>query len=193
MNLRATAVTCFVILGAGAASAGQTEDVLRAMDECAGKSDKDARLACYDQVSPQVKAAIARLPRSAPPTAEEQTSWFGFDFGNLFGNSPNQQTTPEKFGSEALPQQPPKEGEAPPPEPIESIAAKVTEVAYTARGKFIVFLDNGQVWRQIDADEDRPNLAKGGGDQVTISRALLNSYTMMVDGSSKTFKVRRVK
>jgi len=193
MNLRAITVTCLVAMAPCAAAAGPTEDVLRAMDECAGKSDKDARLACYDQVAPQVKEAIARLPRSAPPTAEEQKSWFGFDFGNLFGSAPSQQTTPEKFGSEALPQQPPKQGEAQPPEPIDSITAKVTEVAYNARGKFIVFLDNGQVWRQIDADEDHPNLQKSGGDAVTITRALLGSYTLVVEGSAKTFKVRRVK
>jgi|SRR6185312_4646721 len=194
MNLRAAAVTSVLLLGLpAAAAAGPTEDTLRAMDQCATVTDKDQRLACYDQLSPQVKAAIMRLPRSGPPSAEEQKSWFGFDFGNLFGSAPSQQTTPEKFGSEALPQQPPKEGEAAPPEPIDSITAKVTDVAYSPYGKVIVFLDNGQVWRQIEADTEHAMLAKNGGDTITIERGALSSYNMKIEGSNKTYKVKRVK
>ena len=192
MNLRATSVTCLLFICLSpAALAGPTEDVLRAMDQCAGVADKEQRLACYDQVSPQVKAAIARLPRSGPPTAEEQKSWFGFDFANLFGSAPSQQTTPDKFGAEALPPEPAKEGEAPPPEPIDSITAKVTDYAFTPFGKFIVFLDDGQVWRQIEGDADRASFAKD--DTVTISRGALGSYNLKVNDSAKTYKARRVK
>ncbi|MBV9989738.1 MAG: hypothetical protein JOZ72_00465 [Alphaproteobacteria bacterium] len=194
MKLRAAVVTSGLLLGLPmTALAGPTEEVLRAMDQCAGVADKDQRLACFDQLGPEVRKAVARLPRSGPPTAEEQKSWFGFDFGNLFGSAPDQQTTPEKFGSEALPQQPPKEGEAPPPEPIDSITAKVSEVAYSPFGKFILFLDDGQVWRQIEADTEHAMLSKHGGDVVTISRGLLGSYNLTIEGSSKTYKVKRVK
>jgi hypothetical protein len=194
MNLRTAAVTSVLLLGlTAAASAGPTEDTLRAMDQCAGVADKDQRLACFDALAQQVKQAVMRLPRSGPPSAEEQKSWFGFDFGALFGTAPSQQTTPEKFGSETVPQPPPKEGEAPPPEPIDSITVKVTDVAYSPYGKVIVFLDNGQVWRQIEADTEHAMLAKNGGDAVTISRGMLNSYNMKVEGSNKTYKVKRVK
>jgi hypothetical protein len=166
-------------------------DVLRAMDQCSTITDKDQRLACYDQLSTQVKSAIAGLPRTAPPTEAEQKSWFGFDFGNIFGSAPAQQTTPEQFGSDKLPQQPPKPGEEAPPAPIESIGARVTEFAYTPFGKFIVFLDSGQVWRQIEGDADKANFRKG--DTVTISRGFIGSYNLSIDGSSKVYKVKRVK
>jgi len=161
-------------------------------------ADKDQRLACYDQLSPQVKSALLTPPQGheGPPTPEEQKSWFGFDLGNLFGTAPSRQTTPEKFGSENLAPPPPKPGEAPPPpmpEPIDSIGAKVTEVAYTAFGKFIVFLDNGQVWRQVEGDADHAMFDKNGGDTVTISRGALGSYTLTIGDSAKTYKVKRVK
>lgn len=192
MKLGTAAVTGFLLLGLTApVQAEEFGDVLRAMDQCSVIADKDQRLACYDQVSPQVKAAIARLPRTAPPTEAEQKSWFGFDFGDIFGSTPNQQTTPDTFGSDRLPAPPPKPGEAVPPGPIESIGAKVTEFAYTPFGKFIVFLDDGQVWRQLEGDSDKANFRSG--DTVTISRGFIGSYNLSIDGSAKMFKVKRVK
>src|SRR5665213_462608 len=85
------------------AQAGTRDEVLRAMDQCSGIADKDQRLACFDALSVQVKQAIAEGPVTGPPTVEQQKSWFGFDFGNLFGDnrSPQQQTTPQQFGSES--------------------------------------------------------------------------------------------
>ncbi len=114
----------------------------------------------------------------------------------MFGSAPAQQTTPDKFGSEALqatppPQQPAAE-EPPPPEAIDSITAKVTEYSYTPFGKFIIFLDNGQVWRQVEGDSDKADF-HGSDNTVAISRAVLGSYALSINSSSKTFKVKRIK
>ena len=193
MNLRTIAVTSLLVALPAAAEAGLRDDVIRAMDQCAAIGDKDKRLACFDELEPQVKRAIVEIPRSGPPTEEEKKSWFGFDFGNLFSSSPSQQTTPDKFGSEALPQEPPKPGEPPAEEPLESIAAKVTEVTYTRFGKFMVFLDNGQVWRQLDADDAKTMFSTHNENKVTISRGFLGSYVLMIDGSVKTYKVKQIK
>ncbi|HWA89069.1 MAG TPA: hypothetical protein VG889_03475 [Rhizomicrobium sp.] len=190
MKLSIAAATVFLGL-VSVAQADEYGDVLRAMDACAGMTDGAQRLACYDKVSPQVKATLARMPRTAPPTADEQKSWFGFDFADLFGSTPNQQTTPDKFGGENLPAPPPKPGEAPPPEPIDSITAKVTDYAFTPFGKFIVFLDSGQVWRQVEGDTDKASFTKDA--TVTISRGFIGSYTLQIGDSAKTFKVKRVK
>lgn len=178
---------------AAPAFAGTRDDVIRAMDHCGTIVDKDERLACFDKLSAMVKEAVAQMPRSGPPTAEEQKSWFGFDFGDLFGTSPRVQTTPEQFGSDQLPQKPPAAGEAPAPEPIDSITAKVAEYSFTANGKFIVFLDNGQIWRQIEGDTGRPLFSKGGDNVVKIERGVMGSYSLMVNDSNAVFKVKRVK
>lgn len=197
MNSRLAAVTCalLLLLPVGL-KADERDDALRALDQCAGVGDKEQRLACYDQLAPQVKAALAAHPlaHSGPPTVAEQKSWFGFDFGDLFGTSPRAQDTPDKFGSEALPKKEPAPGaEPPPPGPIDSISAKVTEVTYSRFGKFVVFLDNGQVWRQIEGDGDQAEFPKGGEIVVTIERGALGSYNLLIGDSAKTFKVKRLK
>ena len=193
INLRAVSVAAFVLFGLSIpAQAGVRDDVLRAMDQCSTIADKDKRLACFDQLSNQVKQAIAEGPRSGPPTAEEQKSWFGFDFGDIFGG-PSHQTTPEQFGSENLPPPPRKEGEPEPPAPIDSITANVTDYALNPFGKFVVFLDSGQVWKQIGGEADVANFKKGGKNTVLISRGMLGSYNMQINDSNKVFKVKRVK
>ncbi|MEI9930524.1 MAG: hypothetical protein WDM89_08240 [Rhizomicrobium sp.] len=177
------------------AQAGVRDEVLKAMDQCAGVADKEQRLACFDQLAPQVKAALEEIPRAEnrPPTVEEQKSWFGFDFGSLFGNaSPNQQTTPQQFGAENLPPPPPKEGEPPPPGPIDSITANVSDYAMNPFGKFVVFLEGGEVWKQLEGDAGHATF-RASGNTVLISRGALGSYNMQINGSNKAFKVKRVK
>jgi hypothetical protein len=188
-----TVGTALALLLSAPALAGTRDDVIRAMDHCGAIVDKDERLACFDKLSPMVKEAIAQMPRSGPPTAEEQKSWFGFDFGDLFGTSPRTQTTPEQFGSEALPAKPPAPGEAPAPEPIDSITAKVAEYSFTANGKFIIFLDNGQVWRQIEGDTGKPLFSKRGDNVVKIERGVMGSYNLMVNDSAAVYKVKRIR
>ena len=193
MNLRNTAIAAaFFVALPVAAQAGTRDDVLRAMDQCAAVADKDQRLACFDQLAPQVKAAIAEAPMAGPPTAEQQRSWFGFDFGNLFGTAPKQQATSEQFGSENLPPPPPKEGEAPPPGPIDSITSNVRDYAYNPFGKFVVFLEGGEVWQQIQGDPEHAMFSKSG-NSVVISRGLMGSYNLQIDGSNKVYKVKRIK
>ena len=81
-----------------------TADTLHALDQCGSIVDEHQRLSCFDGLGPQVKAALMRMPgaHAGPPTAQEQKNWFGFDLGSLFASSPAQQTTPDKFGSEAM-------------------------------------------------------------------------------------------
>ena len=70
----------------------------------------------------------------------------------------------------------------------------MTEVSYNPLGKFIVFLDNGQIWRQIEGDSDQATFHKPAKDnKVTISRGFIGSYNLTINDSVKTFKVTRVK
>lgn len=195
MNLRRyTAAAAFVVCVPIASQAGVRDDVLRAMNQCAAVADKDQRLACFDQLAPQVKAALAETPIAGPPTVEQQKSWFGFDFGNLFGGAPppSQQMTPQQFGGENLPPPPPKPGETPPPGPIDSITANVTDYAINPSGKFVIFLEGGEVWQEIQGDAERANFKKKD-NTVLISRGLMGSYNLQLNGSNKVFKVKRIK
>lgn len=202
MKIRTAAVTTVGLLAilSGTALAGPRDDVLAAMGKCAALTDDKERLACYDGLAPRLRDALNVPPPALdhPPTKEEQQSWFGFNLGNWFGNStpPTAQTTPEQFGADKVPAPPPvagsSESAAPqPPQEIDSITATVTDYSFNPFGKFIVFLDNGQVWREIDPDP--AHFDKGGTNTVTIERGMLGSYNLHINDGNKTYKVTRVK
>lgn len=200
MKMRTIAVTTVGLLAviSAAAQAGPRDDVLAAMGQCAALTDDKARLACYDGLAPRLRDALNVPPQTLdhPPTKEEQQSWFGFNLGSWFGGStpPAAQTTPQQFGADKVPTPPPAAGESaapPPPEQIESITAAVTDYSFNPFGKFIVFLDNGQVWREIDPDLAHFN--KGGANTVTIERGMMGSYNMRINDGNKIYKVTRIK
>jgi hypothetical protein len=197
VKLRTCAFTLAAVAGAlPALAAPATQDLLEAVGHCAAIADDHARLACYDAVAPRVKDALAvppaALPNNRPPTTEEQRSWFGFDLGSLFGTTPAQQTTAAQFGNDKLPATHATEEAA--PAEVDSITAGVTDVAYTPFGKFIVFLDNGQVWRQIEGDSEHAIFRRPAkANRVAISRGFIGSYNLTLDGSNRMYKVTRVK
>jgi hypothetical protein len=142
--------------------------------------------------APAPPVAAASAPPVAAATPAEQESWFGRNVGSVFDAAPEQQTTPEKFGADQMPQPEPAQSSA--PQEIDSISAQVSDVAFTAFGKFIVILDNGQIWRQIEGDSDVAHFKKNPADnQVTISRGAIGSYDLTINGGEKVFKVKRVK
>lgn len=190
MNLRKSAAALVFFISAPLiAHADPRDDMLHALDDCAATTDEHTRVACYDKIAPQLKAALGAPHK---PTAAEQKSWFGFDIDNIFGSAPAQQTTPQQFGSESLPAPPPPPGEAPPPGPIDSITANVANFAMDPFGKFVIFLEDGQVWQQLQGDSEHAMFHKSG-DTVTISRGLMGSYNLQINDSNKVFKVKRIK
>jgi hypothetical protein len=194
MNLRVCAVAwALLAVAPTAVAAGPREDALHALDQCAAIADEHGRVACYDQIAPQLKAALNAPALPHRPTEADQKSWFGFDLGDIFGTSPSQQTTPQQFGSEKLPAPPPAAGEPPPPGPIDSITAKVTNSAMDPFGKFVIFLDNDQVWQQLQGDVEHAEFSRSGGDVVTIARGFIGSYNLKLNDSNKMFKVKRIK
>lgn len=203
MNLRTMAVTTAGLLAvfSTTALAAPRDDVLAAMGKCAALTDDKARLDCYDSVAPRLRDALNAPPEtiSHPPTKEEQQSWFGFNLGSLFGTSPAQQTTPQQFGSDQVPAPAaPAAGAAPDsapmPEQIESITAKLTEYSFNPFGKFIIFLDNGQVWRQLQGDSGKAHFDQPAeSNTVTIERGGIGSYNLLINHSNKVYKVTRVK
>ena len=194
MSLRKAALVAFVcpLLWNGNTWAGPRDDVLEAMGRCASIADDRARLACYDAAAPRLKNALATPPATLnhEPTKEEQQSWFGFNIGDLFGGGSSQPTTPEQFGKERTAQaQATREREE-----IDSITAGVTDVAYNPFGHFVVFLDNGQIWKQLQGDADRAHFPRNPkSSKVTISRGAIGSYNLSIDDSNKIFKVTRIK
>jgi hypothetical protein len=140
---------------------------------------------------PLAPVATAAPQPARPPSSQERESTFGSNAGARFGAPPPPQTTPEQFGADQMPQE---EASTEAPREIDSIAARVKEVAFTPFGHFVVTLDNGQVWRQLQGDADRAHFRKNPKDnRVRISRGLLGSYNLTLNDSDKVYKVTRVK
>jgi hypothetical protein len=197
MNPRPLAVALVTVIASqiGTVAASPRDDVLQALQKCATVAEDKARLACYDALVRPAQVALARPPEpqevTHPPTKEEQKSWFGFDLSGLFSSSPSQQTTPQQFGSENVPAV--KQQVEIAKQEVSSISAGVTEYAFTPFGKFIVFLDNGQVWRQLEGDADHAQFRKNPkNNKVTIARGFIGSYNMTLNDSTRVYKVVRV-
>jgi len=148
--------------------------------------------------APSYTPAPAYVPpaekAATPPKKEESawydpTSWFGSDDEAAAVNTAGS----TEFGAERIPAGRPMAGEAPKPEPLDHITANVVRVDYNGNGRFVVTLDNGQVWRQIDGDSSEAHFGKDKSYVVTISRGFMGSYNLVISGQTALFKVKRVK
>lgn len=194
MNQRAFLLVSAVALFIATPVHAMTRDeLLNAMNKCMAVADNSERLACYDALKPQVREALAQTPEQA--AKEESSSWFGLD--NLFGGKPAPQVEPKQFGSDQLPAA--AQAKVNPPQittirELDSITATLTDYALTATGRFIVFLDNGQVWQQSESDTDTIHFRHDPKDnKVTISRGLMGTYDLKLNTANHIYKVRRQK
>jgi hypothetical protein len=144
-------------------------------------------------------AAPAAAPAPVPPArtaaapAQEDSAWY--DPTGWFGSEEKAAASgnPANFGAERIPEGQAVAGEPPKPRPVNNVRANVTAVNYSANGRFIVTLDNGQVWRQIDGDSTVARFENNKRYVVTISRGFMGSYNLVIGGQTALFKVKRVK
>ena len=150
-----------------------------AVMRCVAIEDDEARLSCFDAATgrhePEAKASTAASVPAAPapvvvaPAASAPPS------------ASHNENASDDFG---LPAQ--ERTDAP-----SRIVARVSAVApHSHIGRWVVTLDNGQVWeqRETTAPAKRPR----PGDEVTVEEASFNSYLMVAAGrwSSRVKRVR---
>jgi len=175
------------------------QDIPTAVVRCAAIKDESARLACYDGIAAGLKQA-AVTQTVAPPTVAAPAA--AVPPPPVVAASPSVVSAPPaappppvaakvaEFGAEAM-RKPEPDSAA--PQDVDEIKAKVTEVVFSPHDRFTVTLDNGQVWRQIDADAVKARFHKAG-DAVTIARGAIGSYNLTVDGHDFViYKVHRMR
>ena len=160
-------------------------DALNAVMKCADIADDQERLHCYDTAMGRLKEAIVVTPQEQEAAfgkpGEGQANGFSVFGLTLWG----QAQTPEQFGAEQVAVANDVQG-------LESITAKVSDFAYTPLGLAIVFLDNGQVWRQMEGKKIRFS-SDPEKRVVEINTGTMGGYRMTIGNLNQSYAVRRVK
>lgn len=170
----------FAALTALSAQANPARNTLAEVAKCADIAAATERLQCYDTAAIAAKQALAAPQPAAVETAEEDggvLTWFGLS-----------QTKPVKK-AEDFGRPPPRADE---PKEITEISARVSKFSRTGLGKAIFTLDNGQVWTQISGDSTEVRDAQPG-DEVTVEKAFMGSYSLIFKERKGLIKVRRTK
>jgi len=157
-------VAAGLVLAASGASAAPKEagraQVLKAVVDCRAIADNAARLACYDTAAGRLDEAEAKgdlIVMDREQTRQARREAFGFSLPSL--DIFNRGEAPETAGR----------------------ASFTVERAWRSpEGKWVVELDTGAVWRQIDENSIRKRPEKGS--TVEIRTAALGSYFMKIDG-----------
>ncbi|WP_300395725.1 hypothetical protein [Henriciella sp.] len=141
---------------------------------CAEIETDEDRLACYDAAVGRLKSAeeageVVTVSREEVKQVKKES--FGFSIPSL----PN--FAASVFGGDDE-------------DDIDQLTLPVSRVEQ-ARSGFIVYLENGQVWRQIDNKRVYYS-KKRGVEEATIKSAALGSYMMKFD-DGVLFRVERVR
>ena len=74
------------------------------------------------------------------------------------------------------------------------LTASLVEIARNNRGKYVIILDNGQIWRQLRADTSRLLIPRNeSGQEVTIKRRSLGAHTFSFASDKRSIRVERIK
>ncbi len=150
----------------GTAALAEDPTPLSPVVACRDIADPADRLACYDQQVGALKAAqdkgeIVAYDKDKVKTVQREA--FGFSLPSL-----------PKLGL--------------PGEDIDSVDVLVTKMRHVGGETWIFFLDNGQIWEQIDDRLSRPRRLP---IEASIRTAAFGSYLMKV-GDQRAVRVRRV-
>jgi hypothetical protein len=142
--------------------------VLQRLVDCRKIAEAAQRLACYDQAAGELDTAEAKgdvvvVDREQARTVRRQAFGFKMPSISLF-----------------------ERGEK--PEEVNTVTGKVVAARQNAMGHWVVRLEDGATWSQVDATalpfDPKP------GEPVRIRRASLGSYLMSI-GNQKAIRVHR--
>lgn len=156
------AVAGFALMLAGAAKAAEPANpALAGLEACVGLSDAAAKASCYDQALINLNAAlragdIAIVQRKEAQAAQRSAFGLSLPALNLF----------DRMGPSAG--------------PLEEVTGEVKRAERDVRGRWIIELTDGAVWRQVDDEAISPSPRVGS--RAEIRRASLGNYFMKIDG-----------
>lgn len=161
-----------VLAASGAAAQPRTEGraaLVQKLSDCRKLTDDPARLACYDSATAALEQAEAKgdivvVDREQARTVRRQAFGFQLPSLSMFERGDEKDT-------------------------VDNVAGKIAQARQDGSGKWILRLEDGAVWQQVDVQE--LSLYPKAGQAVTIRKASLGSFMASVEGR-RAFRVRRV-
>lgn len=162
----------------------QADSLLQSFAECKRLSSDKQRLACFDAIeSPALEQSTTQ--HSVPSRAEHATAVRNAQSEGMNKPQVAARKRSKKAENTADFGLPPKVSE----DDIDEIAATITTLGETARGKLVISLDDGSQWQQKDSQYIK--LTKGM--QVNIERGFLGAFFLSYDGVNRRIKVTRIR
>ena len=173
------------VLSSLAGSAAFAQSLPPSVVACASEKDSLARLVCFDREVAkysQPAARVAPTPTPPPTVAAPARPVVATPPAAASSNH-------DDFGSNAIVERKRDEGKKPEERAPNEMHAAISRVATKPYGEFILTLDNGQVWEQLEHSE---TFLIKEGDGVVIRKAKLGSFLLTAD-SGATTRVRRIR
>lgn len=143
-----------------------------AAQQCTGIAAAEERLACFDAAYAVKQGSGSGSPATATgaPSAAVVTT---------AEHEGNRVITEEEFG---LPQPPPPDG---------MLKSAIMRVERDSRDRLTFYLENGQVWKQIESTYT-PFRVKQDPAVAMIKSSALGSFKLTVEGGSRSVRVKRI-
>ena len=173
---------------AAAAQPNETEAVDDAI-ACLNITDDGERLSCLEKAAKTLQ--VTRIVREEEAAAAKENEKANFGLAGVDDKAPDQVAeTADDFGAENIPEvRREKENKR-----LKSINAKIVEIRLNRIGDATVYLENGQVWRQLDSDNKK--LVFGNSDRLLtakVKRGIMGNYMLIVNELRRTIRVERIK
>lgn len=184
---RILTVVIFLLAAYGSSAAEVPAELM----QCRGIPSLALRLQCYDRFVDGLPAinvtstVSPTKPAAASPTASSRPV-----VAPVVQSEPVEEIKPEElFGksAEEVKEVVNKQLEV---EDVDQISSKVTRVSISVSKEYVVYLENGQVWRQTN----KPGKWRiKVGETAIISKAYLGSYLMRSDARKKSVRAERLR
>lgn len=160
------------LAASGAAAQPKAEGraaLVQTLSDCRKVADDTARLACYDSAAAALEQAEAKgdivvVDREQARTVRRQAFGFQLPSLSMFERGEEKET-------------------------VDNVSGKIAQARQDGSGKWILRLEDGAVWQQVDVQE--LSLYPKPGQSVTVRKATLGSFLASVEGR-RAFRVRRV-
>jgi len=198
--LIAISIYAMLLPTAQAQSAAQPIEI-SAVYACKDLADPMKRLECYDNAVGRLQAAeesgeVVTVSKTEVEKVERDA--FGFNIpslpklGKLFGGKKSAETEDITNKDPKERRKKSKNGGFEGPD-MDKVTLELRKVAKFGYDKKRFYFTNGQVWEQVNGGSFRVIKSKDAPTTAVISKAALGSFTLRINDSGKSLRVRRVR